>query len=353
MNIQQAIVSGIRELLFQHDYLVVPHFGGFVLKSAPTHFSGPAFLVPPSKTITFNAQLRQSDGILAAWLQQHLQCTAAESQNHLKEFAEYCRSVLAAKRRMTLEDIGFFYLDFENNLCFEPQPDLNFLADSFGLAGISLKEIEPEQVEVKRVDVFVDRKPERTIVAEPVKSKKRFNYLPLVSSLAVLALVGMLVLFISNKRISGQLRASVLGEYTGMKYQPVDYPELILLQPEQKNEAYVADANGIAVLELGKSTIAVKAIEGTLVAASNERSKVNLVTSENKFSVVLGCFSVLENAERMVRDLSREHVTAVISEKNAKGLYTVSNGDFASKEDAIARLQTLKPSFPKAWIRHP
>ncbi len=358
MNVQQVIIKGIREQLFYHDYLVLPHFGGFVLKSSPTRYSGAAFILPPSKTISFNAQLRQSDGILAAWLQNQLQCSASESQVHLKEFAEFCNSVLSAKRRLTLEGIGFFYLDFENNLCFEPQPDVNFLTDSFGLTAISLREIEPEITEARRESVFTDRPAETRLPNQEILQKKSRNYNRLLAPAAIVLLLGLLVIFISNNRISGQLRASLTGAYGGSFYQPVEYTELNLALPEKENTTYVADANGIAVIELNTITLSVKAVENPANNINDKnlndhRSRFSRLSPGTDYAIVLGCFSVLENAERMAEKLSHQHVEATISVKNAKGLYTVSNGSFESKEAAVARLQELKTSFPKAWIRTP
>jgi hypothetical protein len=358
MNVQQVIIKGIREQLFCHDYLVLPHFGGFVLKSSPTRFSGAAFILPPSKIISFNAQLRQSDGILASWLQNQLRCTAVESQVHLKEFAEFCNSILEAKRRLTLEGIGFFYLDFENNLCFEPQPDVNFLADSFGLAAISVVEIDPEITGIKRETVFADRTAETKNPNQEILQKKSRNYNRLLAPAAIVLLLGLLVIFISNNRISGQLRASLTGTYGGSFYQPADYSELNLVYPEKENSTYVADANGIAVIAIDHVTLAVRAVEYpankiNAVKINTHRSHFSALTPETDYAIVLGCFSVLENAERMAEKLARQHVDATISVKNAKGLYTVSNGSFDSKEAALSRLQELKASFPKAWIRTP
>ncbi|MES2681790.1 MAG: SPOR domain-containing protein [Bacteroidota bacterium] len=357
MNVQQEIIKGIREQLFHHDYLVLPHFGGFVLKSSPTHFSGAAFILPPSKTISFNAQLRQSDGILAAWLQNRLQCSASESQLHLKEFAEFCNSILNAKRRLTLDGIGFFYLDFENNLCFEPQPDVNFLSDSFGLSAISLREIEPEKTELKREIVFTDRLVETSAQKQERPVKKSLNYRRILAPAAIFLLMGLLVLFISNNRISGQLRASLTGNYNTSLYQPVEYPELNLSLPEKDNSTYVADANGIAVIDFDNTTLAVKAVEHAantvnVVKTSGHKSRYTLSPGTD-YAIVLGSFSVLENAERMAEKLSRQNIEATISVKNAKGFYTVSNGSFDSKDAALARLQELKAGYPKAWIRNP
>lgn len=346
---QQTIIKGIKEQLFFNDYLVLPGFGGFVLKSSPAHFSGTgASLIPPSKTVSFNAQLKQNDGILVIWLQKQLNCSAAESQRHLLEFSEYCSSILNTKRRLSLEGIGFFYLDFENNICFEPQHEANFLSSSFGLSPLSVLAIEPEIKATKKEVLFVDRTPERVETEQrsgPVRLplKKLASY-----AFAGFVVLSLLFLLVANSKTQGELRSSLFGGYQIHNYVPEVYPELTISSPVKSNKAYVADANGIAVMDLNASkSVAVKAVETFSEASGTLHHEVK------NYQVVLGCFSILKNAQRMVKKLASENITAHVSEKNAKGLYVVSNGDFSSKQDALEKLITIKGSFPNAWVKQP
>jgi hypothetical protein len=60
MNVQNHIIKGIKELLYSNNYLVIPNFGGFVLKQSSSHFSNSTgILNPPSKIVSFNKQLKQ------------------------------------------------------------------------------------------------------------------------------------------------------------------------------------------------------------------------------------------------------------------------------------------------------
>lgn len=82
MNVHAQIVEGIKTLLHQQEYVVIPNFGGFVTQ---VHFSKylveKNILTPPGKVISFNKQLRQNDGVLAFWLQKELSVTP---ENHFK-----------------------------------------------------------------------------------------------------------------------------------------------------------------------------------------------------------------------------------------------------------------------------
>lgn len=357
MNVQQTIITGIREQLFFHDYLVLPHFGGFVLKSKHAHFSGASSVLPPSKTVSFNAQLKQNDGVLTVWLQNRLKCTASEALNHLSAFAEYCTSVLNTKRRLTIDQIGFFYLDFENNLCFEPLPDINFLTDSFGLSAVSFKEILVDEIaqpqQHKRETVFIDRQVNPQI--NKVKSR-RINLRTITTVLALLLLTALLLSVVANTRMTGQLRASLFGNIAPGLYQPVTYAALDLIPYKSQSPVYVADANGIAVLNINnEKDIAVKAVHTLkeLKLVNNLESGRMHVLKSNSYEIVLGCFGVFQNAKRMAASVSEQNIPAEVADKNDKGLFTVSTGNFSSKDEALLKLQEIQKKYPKAWIKNP
>jgi hypothetical protein len=356
MNIQHTIIKGIKEQLFFNDYLILPNFGGFVLKSIPSHFSSNGgLIVQPIKKVSFNAQLKQNDSVLVTWLQAKLNCSASDSLTHLLDFAEFCNTVLSTKRRLAFDSIGFFYLDFENNLCFEPQADSNFLTASFGLSPISIKEIKPEAVTLKKESVFEHRvatKPnDRNSDIPPRRSYRRL----MIASMIFILCFSLLATLVSNRFMNGPLSASLFGSTNKSSYQAISYPNLTLVDVKEGRNTYVADANGIALIELNSAkNIAVKALEQSL--HSKYLNNLKSISYKNKntlkhFEIVMGCFTVFDNAKRMVNKLLSQNVPAVVSGKNAKGMYVVGNGNFQTKEQALANLTEIKSLFPNAWIR--
>lgn len=356
MNVQHTIIKGIKEQLFFNDYLILPNFGGFVLKSIPSHFSSNGgLIVQPTKKISFNAQLKQNDSVLVTWLQTKLNCNPSESLTHLLDFAEFCNTVLNTKRRLTFDSIGFFYLDFENNLCFEPQADSNFLSASFGLSPISIKELNSEVVTIKKETIFEDREAikqnEKNSAVIPRKNYRRL----MIASMVFILCFSLLAALVSNRFMSGLLRASLFGSDNRTAYQAISYPSLLLVDGKANVNTYVADANGIALIELNSTkNIAVKALEESLYLkpTSNLKPiKYNKKNTSRHFEIVMGCFTVFDNAKRMVNKLLSQNVPAVVSGKNAKGMYVVGNGNFQTKEQALANLAEVKSLFPNAWVR--
>ncbi|MBA3664058.1 MAG: SPOR domain-containing protein [Bacteroidetes bacterium] len=354
MNIHQTILKGVKEQLFFNDYLVLPGFGGFVLKKSPAHFSSAGTVIlPPGKTVSFNAQLKQNDGVFVQWLQSQLTCDASQALSHLTDFAEYCRSVLNNRGRLTVDGIGFFYHDFENNICFEPQHQTNFLRDSFGLSPVFIKELEVE-MSVKPTTVFADRIIERAENTGHSEIKKQRNYRKVaIAAVSGAFLLSALFIVVSTSKINGPLKSAFFGKENTSVYSPVNYSDLNLKDLSTDKKDYVADANGIASLELDNNkTIAVKALEVEIpesihVHAGNHK----IISFHKKFEVVLGCFSILNNAHKMVSKLTHQQIKAAVSGQNEKGLYIVSGGGFNSKQEAIEQLSVLKGTCPSAWIK--
>ncbi|MBK7309249.1 MAG: SPOR domain-containing protein [Sphingobacteriaceae bacterium] len=353
MNVHAQIVEGIKTLLHQQEYVVIPNFGGFVTQ---VHFSKylveKNILTPPGKVISFNKQLRQNDGVLVFWLQKELNATPEIALKHITEFSDYCEQVLRTKRRLNLENLGFFYLDLESNICFEPKNDSNYLLDSFGLSPVILNELSELVVEKKETE-FIDRKIE--IVKQELPIKRKRNFKPI----AYIALGGSILFFslaalVTINKSEGPLLSGIFNSNAVRTYKPLNYSELVLEKTDAETKSYVPNSEGIAVLDItSEKAIAVSVNENT--SASNEVKhsvrKANNYKYSGKFQIVLGCFTQKNNADKMVRKLKRDNVNAGISGINNRGMHVVSCAGFDSKDSALAFLQDIKGNFPNAWIK--
>lgn len=66
----------------------------------------------------------------------------------------------------------------------------------------------------------------------------------------------------------------------------------------------------------------------------------------NKFFVILGSFSVLENAQRLKETLTAENFKPVIL-KNETGMFRVCGNSYADESEARARIAEVRTNFPK------
>lgn len=348
MNLHNKIVEGIKALLHEQDYVVVPNFGGFVTQ---VHFSQylveKNILTPPGKIISFNKQLRQNDGVLSFWLQDKLNISSDLAMKHIAEFSDYCQQILNARRRLSIDHLGFFYLDFENNICFEPKNDTNYLLESFGLTPVVLNELTAEKEEPIKAPEFIDRKVEIAQQELPVKRKRNLR------PLAYVALGGSILFFtlaalINLNKTNGPLLSGILNSSEHKAYKPLQYSDLSLEKIHSETKSYISNANGIAVIELNNKTVAVN-LNANSVPTMETTASSNF--AHGKFQIVLGCFSLKNNAEKMVKKLKRDQVNAVIAGTNAKGMHVVSCAGFNSKEEAQNYLSGIKTTYPTAWIK--
>jgi hypothetical protein len=347
MIVQKTIINGISELLYTHDYVVVPGFGGFVSRHQLAHYSlNRDVLNPPSKKILFNVQLKQNDGVLASWLKEKISCDFSQATTHIEEFAAHCKALLETKHRLEFENLGLFYLDFEKNICFEPKTDVNFLIESFGLSSLTLKELEKE--EKVRVIETKDRF-EKIEVKQPVK---RTNYRRIAAmAIGIPLCTAALLLAVNLVKPNTIQYSGIFNTGTESSYVPMNYNTSLTELEMKPASPYVVDANGYASLNLFENkTVAVNVSAVNTPSHSISKAKSHPVSFAGKYQVVMGCFSVRGNANKFIRTLSGDNIRAGISGTNAKGLLVVSCGAFGDKESALAMLQSIKSKYPSAWV---
>ncbi len=346
----------IAELLFKHDCVIVPNFGGFVARNYSSNFSkGSNVLYPQSKHILFNKNLIHNDGLLISALMQKSDMPVVDATKQIEDYKDYVQSLLSVKKRFELDNIGLLYIDAENSLRFEAKTDVNFLLDSFGFEPVIANEliVEPEkQISVKQ---FEDRK----IVVETIIPKKRSYAKIATLAIGVPVTLAFLLFAAYSKPMKPLLESSFNPFYTPEKtYTPNTSKtnKAIFIRSIEKPSLLV-DANGFATFKLSESGNVLVASVNDSVAKTDKTTVIKpLYVSNNKrsfdgkFQVVVGCFGVEENAEKLVKELEHKHVSAGISGVNSKGLHVVSCGGFNSKEEASNLLLSIKAEFPNAWV---
>ncbi len=144
----------IGNLLLRHNCVIVPSFGGFVAKqSSATIDYKNGVMLPPRKSVLFNRQLVNSDGLLVSEfaLVNNIYYTAAEET--VRERVSDWNEKLRNGERITLDRVGYLFYDQEKNICFEQDRFFNLLLESYGLGKVhfvSENDIQiAEQITVK------------------------------------------------------------------------------------------------------------------------------------------------------------------------------------------------------------
>ena len=117
----------IGDLLLQHNCVVVPSFGGFVAQRVSAQLdTEKGVMLPPRKSVLFNRQLINNDGLLIAAFAQTNQLTYADAQSEVNQVIATWNQALNAGQRIAIDRVGFLFLDAERNMCFEQDRFLQF-----------------------------------------------------------------------------------------------------------------------------------------------------------------------------------------------------------------------------------
>lgn len=162
-HFEEAIV----DLLLRHNCVIVPTFGGFVAQSTNAVVDmRNGVMLPPSKSVLFNRQLLNNDGLLIQYLAEKHGESFDEASLRLKEKVKDWNTTLKEGKRVTIDRIGYLYLDAERNISFEQDRFINLLLQSYGLNKVHFLLEE----DVKRVEKTIA--PEKEVSKKPVAKKE-------------------------------------------------------------------------------------------------------------------------------------------------------------------------------------
>lgn len=140
----------ISDLLFLHDCVIIPDFGGFICNYRSAHIDeNSGLLCPPSKEVMFNRNLTHNDGLLANWIMCKEDISYEKALSRVALFSEELKIRLNQKQRVVFGEIGTFYADRRFNIIFEPT-DSNYFAETFGMEPIVLPGFMPEKPRVEQ-----------------------------------------------------------------------------------------------------------------------------------------------------------------------------------------------------------
>ena len=341
----------ISELLCEHDCVIIPGFGGFVARPVSAQFSKTGnMLLPPGKSLVFNKNLSNNDGLLAGYIMEKEMLPYKDAISKIEKLISDCKRTLENGKRLELENTGLLYYNSENNLLFEPSLHKSHEINSFGLVAVSAVKLVREE---ENTNVIAEKElTYRTLETKASGSKTLMRISVAVSS--VLLFSFLILLSAKQMPISNALAS--LNPFTAKEssYKPTNYGlGKILVAADKKTTSEVKLG---ATLKLSETSTKVFVVN-TDTVHSDKTSVIkttNLIAGNNlytgPFQIVVGCFAIEHNAHKLIKQLHNKNIEAGISGQNAKGLYIVSVAGFTSENLARAKLNQVKQNFPSAWI---
>ena len=304
------IAPYIAQLLYRYQCVTVPGFGAFLteIQSAQLIESSNSFF-PPKKMISFNAYLKNNDGLLANHIAQAEKTSYEYAISAIQYEVFNWRKALQENGLFAIKNVGDFSLNADKNLIFTPYDQTNYLTNSFGLAP------------------FVSPKVKRELFEQKIEALEDENVIPLIPE---------------RRKITAYLKYAaifVLGlGLTGALVYPI-YQQQI--------------ANETILVEQSVQMKVQNKIQEATFFIENPIPAVTLTVKDVKMSyhVVAGAFREEKNAEKIFHQLSDQGYKARRIPQNKYGLFPVLYGSYTTFPEAESAKQEIqKTGNPDAWI---
>lgn len=311
------IITHIRELLFLHDCVILPSFGGFIGNYRPAGIDNSTnTFTPPVKAISFNRNLKHNDGLLIGKISEERKIGYADSKRLVDDFVDSLKKRLEKGERVELNKIGFFQNNSEGNLQFEPDRESNFLLDAYGL-----KSFSREPVENYDVARFMLKRNSMGPVRSSLSKKMLWRAVIAVPFIAAMIFVPLKTDLFKSK----------------ISFNPLAGIELI----EEKNETPLDDS------VVKKEEIPVQVRSDSEIIGEEIPDKVR--DDRGLFFLIAGSFKDADNALRLLDDMSlKGHGAELIKAPN--GFYRVSVESFGTLTEAVTGKKSLSGEYSDIWI---
>lgn len=389
--LEEAIVN----LLLRHNCVVVPAFGGFVAQSSGAIIDmNTGVISPPRKSVLFNKQLINNDGLLISHLSKESDFDYATAESFLASKVEEWQVQLKEGQRVSIDKIGHLYLDAERNISFEQDRYFNLLLQSYGLNKVHF--ISEEDVKLTETAVVAAPKSAEAKIIPVVVPVETSEEDKEETKVAAIAAVG------SQSKLWKYVAAAVLLPIAFFTYWiPVEtsvlqsgmisfkdfnptykagegvYQQTSFTFPSEFNEKEKSVAEIEAGLPKGLKTyyiefagkkVPVKVTPETveeiiepIVAQEIERVVVEKIVEEpivveepkpvvevHTMHYITGCFSDRANAESMVQKMKERGLNAEIIGEN-KGTMRVSAGGASNQSDFDQIVKKAQQIGYKGW----
>lgn len=321
------ITPFIRELLFGHDCVIVPGFGGFIGNYTPARIDrNTGTFYPPVKQISFNRNLNHNDGLLVGKISESLKLNYGDARNIAEEFVSALHKRLERGEKVVFDNIGTFINNQEGNVQFEPVRDVNYHLDSYGLESFQFIPLEGYDVR-KRIARHIDKEP----VRHSSFRKVLWRAAVIIPILTILAVVWLKTDIVKSRIESTTMNPLVTAEFENNK-KAVD--ENIAVGEAKTKEIIIPVSDKAAIAETPPVTEASSPVSGR----------------EDIYLLITGSFKSEDNAVTWADMLKKEGFSPEIL--NApNGFFRVSAMRCNSLEAAVNMKNRISIKFPGTWYK--
>ena len=307
------ILSHIEFLLHEHNCVVVPDLGGFLVNVVPSHQQSISKFCAPVCELVFNRDLQYNDGLLAQSYMKTDALSFEAATRKIEQEVHELKKQLHEKRYVELGKLGMFTMHDNERFVYTPATFVR--PDFFGLQVASLQPLIQMPVPV-------------------LPSKRATGNLRKFSVRAAAAVVAGLLLF------------AIPGNDATVRRQSAQMFPII---------ECTATVAAMPVSEEMPET----QFETTITPPKNENITENLpaaeiiIENQPTYYIIVGVFEFVEGANRTMSLLAAKGITQAAKVEHS-GRFFVTAASFHNRSDAengLRRFHREHPMYFDAWIR--
>lgn len=317
----------IKDLLYSNDCVVLPGMGAFIAKYKGASLNSSLHTIhPPQKTIGFNPQIKENDGLLISALCALSNFSYAAGKIELDAWVKEQSNTLIRGEKISWKGIGILFQDRLGKIQFIPDSKGNFSLESFGLEKIILVPVEREIQEPAAAEVSVLEK----------RAAQGSKWIWKAAAVLALPILGVGIFALSHKIESTD------WQYASFK----------LFGTKSRVATYSPAANRTIPTYIGTEEAEWVSTAVVTESAALPTANAEVVsTSQQKYEIIVGAFAVSENANRMVRELKKKGFNASLAGKKGN-LQLVSAASDSNYDAIILALDKIKSEInPSAWLK--
>ncbi|MAJ13328.1 MAG: hypothetical protein CMD09_04955 [Flavobacteriales bacterium] len=315
---KKSIEYYISRLLYKNDCVIVMDFGGFVCSNISANINDiTGVLTPPNKSILFNSQLKENDGLLINHIAQAEKISQENAKVNLLKFVDKSLKNLNKFKSCRFEEIGLFTLNSDGNIIFTQDSKRNYNLNAFGFQDVINNKITRDNSEIIEESLKL------------IKQKNNFTSKRLLKAAAIIIpLIGLSFLSITQEQRINSFYTQIAN------ISPISIKKDNKISLSNKTSNKEINIKNEAKSEI-KDQDVIKAFKEVIIPSQ-------------KFYIIAGAFSVEKNANKLKTKLNSWNYNSTII-KNEK-IMRVSYDNFDSKEEALILLSKIRKENPQAWI---
>lgn len=309
-----SLIDSVAELLYKHNCVIIPDFGGFITNYKETGFEESRNLIsPPCKKVAFNQILVENDGLLVNHWAQKKGISYTESFKNVSDFAVFLKKTIFSNKSFDFKNIGTFYLNTENKIIFIPYLGHNFLESSFGLQPIKVK-----QLQLQPVISVISEKPALEITKSEISVEHELTEITLKPTYfkntlflkaASIALIAAVTVFTINFLLNNSKRL-----IAGYKQKNEQQASIIFI--DTKSEKHVKVKMIIlSTLDYDAEHKKLDELKTKLTTLSESRNS----SRQETYNVVVGYYDTEAQAQKILKKLSVDYSNVKLADKTTEG----------------------------------